>query len=165
MAIPEFGIQRENEERRDGGCAVVFDPETKLFAVGSHDNRKAYSLFSGGVEKGEEIQAGILREVNEESGLHDFLSVENLGEVITHYYNNRKDVNRVAHATGLLVVLKSRSLIPTKLEPHERFELIWRDAADILGNWRACNQNEDYSHYIYFFEKALARLRELRYLD
>jgi hypothetical protein len=26
--IPEFGIKRENEERRDGGCAIVFDPVT-----------------------------------------------------------------------------------------------------------------------------------------
>jgi hypothetical protein len=32
--IPEFGIKRDNEERRDGGCGIVFDPATKLYAVG-----------------------------------------------------------------------------------------------------------------------------------
>lgn len=32
--IPEFGIKRENEEHRDGGCGVVFDPKTQKYAVG-----------------------------------------------------------------------------------------------------------------------------------
>ena len=27
--ILEFGIKREGEERRDGGCSVVFDPQTQ----------------------------------------------------------------------------------------------------------------------------------------
>lgn len=27
--IPEFGIKREGEERRDGGCAIAFDPKTQ----------------------------------------------------------------------------------------------------------------------------------------
>ena len=31
--ILEFGIKRENEERRDGGCAVVFDPVSQKYAV------------------------------------------------------------------------------------------------------------------------------------
>ena len=29
--IPEFGIKRDNEERRDGGVAIVFDPKSSLF--------------------------------------------------------------------------------------------------------------------------------------
>lgn len=37
-SIPEFGIKRENEERRDGGCAVVFDPQNQKYAVTTHDN-------------------------------------------------------------------------------------------------------------------------------
>ena len=31
--ILEFGIKRENEERRDGGGAVIFDPETQKYGV------------------------------------------------------------------------------------------------------------------------------------
>ena len=27
--ILEFGIKRENEERRDGGSGVIFDPKTQ----------------------------------------------------------------------------------------------------------------------------------------
>ena len=76
--IPEFGIKRENEERRDGGCAIVYDPKSKLFAVGRQHEDGSLRLFSGGVSAEEEIKEGILREVIEESGLYDFDHVESL---------------------------------------------------------------------------------------
>ncbi len=161
--IPEFGIKRENEERRDGGCAVVFDPATQLYAVGSQDDGGVYRLFSGGVDADEDIEKGILREVVEESGLHDFLHVEKMAQAFTHYYNNLKNVNRVAFATCYLVILKSADLVPVQLEEHEKFSLAWATADDILKNWELRNQDEDYSHWIYFFNKSRARARELGY--
>lgn len=45
--IPEFGIKRENEERRDGGCAFVFDPATQKYAVGEHHDGGLLRLFFG----------------------------------------------------------------------------------------------------------------------
>ena len=36
--IPEFGIKREGEERRDGGCGVVFDPKSQKYAIGKQDS-------------------------------------------------------------------------------------------------------------------------------
>ena len=72
----------------------------------------------------------------EESGLHDFLRVENMGAVMTHYYNNLKDVNRVAKASCFLVILKSKNLVPTKLEEHEKFDLTWSTDLEILTNWK-----------------------------
>lgn len=36
--VPEFGIKRENEERRDGGCAVVYRAAQEL-GVPCFDNR------------------------------------------------------------------------------------------------------------------------------
>ena len=68
-SIKEFGTPRENEERRDGGCGIVYDPATKLFAVGKQYQNGALRLFSGGVSADEDITEGILREVREESGL------------------------------------------------------------------------------------------------
>ncbi len=160
MEIPEFGIKRENEERRDGGCAVVFDPATKKYAVGKQANGR-FRLFSGGVDAGEDIEKGTLREVVEESGLHNFLQVENIGEAITHYYNSLRDVNRVAHSTCFLVVLKSADLVPVHLEEHETFTLDWATADEILANWNSHNANHDHDHWIYFLNKAIARLKEL----
>jgi hypothetical protein len=49
--ILEFGIKRDNEERRDGGCCVVFHPEIKKYAVYKRPNSKVFGLFGGGLMK------------------------------------------------------------------------------------------------------------------
>lgn len=160
-SLREFGIKRENEERRDGGCAVVFDPKTQLYAVCVNDIGGAYRLCSGGIAADEDIQEGVLREVVEESGLYDFGHIEKIEQVWTHFHNALKKVNRVALATCYLVVLNSAATRPTQLEAHEKFTLAWKSAPEILENWKERNQNEDYSHWIYLFEKSLVRVREL----
>lgn len=162
-AVPEFGVKRENEERRDGGCGVVFDPATGLFAVGRHHDDGHLRLFSGGVDAGEDLREGILREVREESGLYDFARVEQVAVALSHYRNTLRNVNRVAMATCLLIVLKTASLVPPKLEEHEKFSLDWVTSEALAGHWQARNQNEDFSHWLYFLGKAEARLRELGY--
>lgn len=161
--LPEFGIRRENEERRDGGCAVVFDPETQRYAVGKRSVDGLLLLFSGGVDENEDVQEGTLREVTEESGLHNFKYVEKIGEVMTHYRNINKNVNRIAKATCFLVILKDRDLLPTKLEVHEKFHLAWVTAQEMLEHWAGNNQDENYSHWIYFLEKAVERAVALGY--
>lgn len=210
--IPTFGIPRENEERRDGGCGIVYDPATKLFAVGkqfqktppatisslsptsapvvasvSHANQLdassaltpiaasdaaeaptstpsssdgALRLFSGGVSADEDITEGILREVREESGLHDFAEVELIGKAFTHYHNTLRKVNRVTLATCLLIILKSADVRPVELEEHETFSLVWASAEELLADMNARNGNKDNDHWIYFMEKPLARLKE-----
>ncbi len=161
--IPEFGIAREDEERRDGGAAIVFDPETQKYAVGKHTEDGLLRLFSGGVDDGEDMQSGTLREVVEESGLDDYAQVEKIAEAIAHYHNILKNVNRAAYAVCYLVVLRSRRLVETHLEAHEKFTLEWATEEEILENWRSRNDNHDYDHWIYFLEKARQRLHELGY--
>ncbi|HVO29042.1 MAG TPA: NUDIX hydrolase [Candidatus Paceibacterota bacterium] len=161
--IPEFGTKRENEERRDGGCGVVFDPEARRYAVNRLTADGLLGLPSGGVDAGEDIQAGVLREVTEETGLDDFLYVEKIAEALTHYRNILKDVNRVAHATCFLVVLKSTHRAPVRHEAHEKFTLAWATPDEIAANWRERNGNHDHDHWFWFFEKAVARARELGY--
>ena len=161
--IPEFGIKRENEERRDGGCAVVFDPKTQMYAVGKQTKDGFFRLFSGGVDEKEDIKEGILREVVEESGLNDFLYVEKIAEAFTHYHNSLRNVNRVAKATCFLVVLRSTHLVDVQLEEHEKFKLIWATAKEILSNWESNNKNKDCDHWIYFFEKSIRRAVDLGY--
>lgn len=162
--IPEFGTPREHEERRDGGCGVVFDPKTQKYAVARYDIDGYVRLFSGGIDDGEDIQSAILREITEESGLYDFLYVEKIAEAVTHYRNVLKNVNRLAHATCFLVILKSNSLVPTKLEPHEKFSLDWVTKEEILEDWNSRNEEKDLDHWLYFFEKAIVRGIELGYI-
>ncbi len=162
-AILEFGTKRENEERRDGGCAVVFDPAIQRYAVGKHAEGGFLRLFSGGVGPDEDMQEGVLREVVEESGLYDFLYVEKIDEALTHYHNSLKNVNRVALATCFLVVLKSADLKATQLEEHETFSLAWVTAEDIVSNWEKNNDDGGVDHWLYFLKKAVQRAIELGY--
>jgi 8-oxo-dGTP pyrophosphatase MutT (NUDIX family) len=161
--IPEFGIPRENEERRDGGCGIVFDPNTKLFAVGKQYENGSLRLFSGEVSADEDITEGIKREVREESGLYDFKIIEELGKAFTHYHNSLRNVNRVALATCLLIILNSAKLKEVELEEHEKFSLTWVTASELLEDMKARNTKRDNDHWIYFMEKALVRLTELGY--
>jgi 8-oxo-dGTP pyrophosphatase MutT (NUDIX family) len=160
--IPEFGTHRENEERRDGGLGIVFDPKTKLFAAAQKPDGH-YLLFGGGVPAGEDSQVGTLREVTEESGLIDFLKVEPLGQATAHYYHSTKKVNRVTLVSCFLVILKSTATRPVQHEPHEQFELVWVSPQKLLNAIMPLNKNGDYGHWIYFFDKALKRLEELGY--
>ena len=161
--IPQFGIKREHEERRDGGCAVIFDPIAQRYAVGKKSDGGFLMLFGGGVDQNEDTQEGVLREVIEESGLYDFLYVEKIGEARAHYYNSSKNVNRVTHVTCFLVILKSSDLKDVQLEEHEKFKLSWATAEDIISNWEAGNVNKDVDHWIYFFKKAIQRAAVLGY--
>ena len=162
MEIPEFGIKRENEVRCDGGCAVIFDPVAQKYAVNKWSHG-LLGLISGGVDDSEDIQEGVLREVEEESGLHDFLYVEKIAEAMTHYHNIVKKLNRVGKATDFLIILRSRDQKPLKLEAHEKFTLDWVSAQEILDNWAERNDDHGADHWIYFLKKSVARARELGY--
>jgi ADP-ribose pyrophosphatase YjhB (NUDIX family) len=162
-SIPEFGIKRDNEERRDGGCGIVFDPKNAKYAVGKEHESGSFRLFSGGVGDNEDIQKGILREVTEESGLYDFQYIEQIGQAFTHYHNALRKVNRVAMATCFLIILKSTDLKPVELEEHEKFSLVWATDKEIFDNWKSRNENKDNDHWIYFMEKAMLRVKELGY--
>jgi NADH pyrophosphatase NudC (nudix superfamily) len=161
--IPEFGIKRENEERRDGGIGIVLDPKSQKYAVGKQHENGSYRLFSGGVAADEDIEEGTLREVTEESGLHDFLHVEKIGSAFTHYHNTLRKVNRVALATCFLIVLKSATLREVELEEHEKFSLVWVTAEELMADLQARNSSKDNDHWIYFLEKAIKRVSELGY--
>jgi 8-oxo-dGTP pyrophosphatase MutT (NUDIX family) len=160
--IPEFGIPRDNEERRDGGLAIVFDPEKQRYAVGVQQSG-LFRLFSGGVDEGEDIEQGTIREVIEESGLYKFHHVEKIGEALCHYWNTLKKVNRITHATCFLIILKNTKTIPVKLESHEQFHLEWVTMRQMLQNWEERNSNNDYDHWIYFLKKSVTRAIDLGY--
>jgi 8-oxo-dGTP pyrophosphatase MutT (NUDIX family) len=158
--MPEFGTPRENGERRDGACAVVFDPETGLFAAGQLESGFLH-LFGGGIEPGEDMEAGMIREVSEESGLCDFARIEALGEAMAHYRNHQKQVNRITKVTCFLLVLRTTATVPTQHEAHESFSLLWVTAEQLLADWAAHNADGDLGHWIHFLNKAVGHLKAL----
>ena len=165
FGIREFGTSRENEERRDGGAAVVFDPGTNLFAVARERDTLRLRLFSGGVEQNEDMQEGILREVEEEGGLYDFDRVIYLDEVLAHYHNSLKNVNRVAYATCFLVILRSTATKPQRLEEHEPFDLVWVSEKQLRANWDEWNTEHGLDHWVYFLDRACGQLQEMGFTE
>lgn len=163
--ILEFGIKRENEERRDGGFAIIFDPKNQLYAVGQYESNNFLYLFGGGRNEGENKKDGVVREVKEESGLYDFLHVEEIGEAMVHYFHSMKKVNRITLAACFLIVLNSASLVDTEQEEHENFNLTWVKKEDLVFNWKNNRDNENQPHHwMYFLEKASERLRDLGHI-
>lgn len=162
VIAPETGTKRNNEEFRDGGCAVVFDPKTQKYAV-AHWPAGWYGLFSGGVNEGEDLKQAVLREVEEESGLHDFAHVEEIETAFAHYHNTPKNVDRFAKAICYLTVLNSRTVKEQKLETHEVFELAWATPSEILENWKEFNADGAHDHWVRFLKQAVARAIELGY--
>ena len=163
IEILEFGIKRENEERRDGGCSIVFDPISQKYAVYRNLKNGVIGLFGGGFDEGEDEREGALRELREESGLTHYKYVEKLGNADVHYHNSNKNVNRVARASFFLVILETVDLEETHLESHENFKLLYTNKDEILSTWNSRNQNHDYDHWIYFFNKAISRAIDLGY--
>jgi leucyl-tRNA synthetase len=157
VVAPETGTKRDNEERRDGGCTIVFDPKTQKYAVNKAKDNYYYRLFAGGVAEGENKKDGILREMAEESGLYDFGDVIEIETQLVRYYNRLKKLNRVGLATSYLVILKSTDTHPQKLESHEEgFTLEWHSAEEILENWESRNEHGDLDHWISSLKKAVA---------
>ncbi|MDR3582001.1 MAG: class I tRNA ligase family protein [Candidatus Pacebacteria bacterium] len=163
VVAQETGIKHDGEERRDGGCGVIFDPATQKYAVATHPDGLV-RLFAGGVEDGENMKEGVLREIAEESGLYDFVSFEKVRTCFTHYHNSRKQVYRSALATCFLGILASGKQKERKLEEHEKaMELAWMTPKEILENWNTHNNEHDLDHWFIFFREAVARAIELGY--
>ena len=160
VIVPEFGNHADNEQFADGGCSIVFDPIAQRYAV-TEDEKGFLRLPSGGIKPGEDPKACILRETEEESGLYDFKSIESLGEVNAHYHNVAKNVNRVAHATCLLIVANSINTKPVQLEDHEKkFVLKWVTPDEAVAKWQT-RIDRGADHWIYLMEQAVGRLIEL----
>lgn len=167
----ETGEKRKNEEFKDGGAGVVFDPETQKYAVGkwksgyiAKSNMQTVSLFAGGVDTSiEDMQTGVTREVTEESGFYDFKHIEEIERSYPHYHNSAKNVNRYARAVCYLYILNSREQKPLKLEAHENFEVAWMSAQEIKDIWMAHNSDKTFDHYLRFLDESVAMAIELGY--
>ena len=149
----ESGSKREREERRDGGCAVIFDHQKQKYAFGKTPEG-ILDLFGGGVGN-EDLTRGIKREIEEESGLHDFVSEELLDEALVHYFNYKKKVPRLARATCLLLVLGSDKLGKIAQEDHEDYKILWLDPEEAISYWEERNKDSDYTHWIRFLKRGV----------
>ncbi len=162
VIAPETGIMRDKEEINKGSCALIFNLKTQKYAVAKLQSG-LYWFYGGSREVGEDPKKAVLREVTEESGFYDFAHVEFVGSAYTHHHNALRKVNRISDVSYFLVVLRSSMTKDLKLEKHEKFELIWVSAKEILENLTKYNQEKDYEHWIEFLKQGVGRATELGY--
>ncbi len=160
----ETWIKRDNEEFKDWWAAVVFDPNTQRYAVCELENGLPL-LFAWWVSTDELVRDAVLREVVEESWLHNFAYVEHVETCYAHYYNILKNKNRYARSECFLVILQDTHTLLTALEDHEKFTLWWRSAEEIKQIWinYSDNHNNWLDHYLRFLDESVARAIELGY--
>ena len=161
VIAPETGTPHEEAVRRDGGCAVIFDPQQQKYAVGKRFNG-LLGLYAGGKEGNESVQEAILREVREESGFHNFTHTETIGTAYAHYFNAVKEKRVCAAATCMLLILEDTDQLPLQLEEHEDLELVWVTADEILKNWEESSHGDgSLDHWRWFLKQSVGRAIEL----
>jgi N utilization substance protein B len=85
--LGEPGKEEESKHKKDtvtlqelGGAIVFADHEGEVFVALVHDVFGHWTLSKGGLEEGENIEKGTLRELSQELGLSKLKVVEKLGE-------------------------------------------------------------------------------------
>jgi len=158
----ETGNKVLGEQRRDGIATVIFDPIAQKYAVLNWRESGLLGLLSGGTENNESSEETLKREVAEESGFFDFKFTECLGYNFAHYYNGLKKIPRSGLACGYLIVLNSTEAKETSKEEHEKFDIKWVDAKDIVENWKE-HESIGLGHWQMFLQRGIARAIELGY--
>lgn len=108
-------------EERLTGKAIVFDHENKVALVGN-EVHSFYLLPGGGIEKGESVEDGIVRECLEEIGCR----VELMHPIgIVEDYRNREKKHCINHCYSARLVGKKGALRLTEDERKNGLRVIW----------------------------------------
>jgi 8-oxo-dGTP pyrophosphatase MutT (NUDIX family) len=85
--LGEPGKEEESKHKKDkvtlqrlGGAVVFAEHDKELFVALVHDVFGHWTLSKGGVEEGEDLEKGTLRELSQELGLKHLKIIEKLGE-------------------------------------------------------------------------------------
>lgn len=108
-------------ENRPTGKAIVFDNENKVALVGTKVN-SFYQLPGGGIDQGESIENGIIRECLEEIGCNVNLENE-VGQIDD--YRNRDKKHCINHCYTARLIGKKGELTLTEDEAKNGLHVVW----------------------------------------
>jgi 8-oxo-dGTP pyrophosphatase MutT (NUDIX family) len=92
-------------EERTIVIAIIYNKQTDEVLCLDWPQMHCKSFLSGGIEVGEDTVQTALREIYEETGYKNLEFVQEIGRMKSAYFAGHKNVNRVAHNTGLLFYL------------------------------------------------------------
>ena len=124
VVVPDFGKLLPNEKYVEGVVVIGYDQENGEL-LGLRWKNKATWLVGGGKEKGESFEEAARRELAEETGYKSVLTFIPLGSVYSHYYNDKKNINRRSFSHNFLAIINRSKQGSTNLETHEDFVPKW----------------------------------------
>jgi ADP-ribose pyrophosphatase len=113
------------ESPRCGVCAIMFNEEGKIFVAKEYNypvDEWLYQFSGGGVGSGEELEAGLQRELREETGFR----CESLVKIGWFYPTNRKSNLKMHVFVGSGLVED-----PLPMDETEKFENFWMSEDEI----------------------------------
>ncbi len=115
---------KETVKRNSVVCIVKHWSEDKYLCL-NWKKVNWHTPITGGIEDGETAEETGTREIVEESGYKNFKFTGQGLDIIGHYYNPPKDVNRFEKQTPLFFQLLSGDKAETKQEEKDKHEIVW----------------------------------------
>ena len=134
VIIPDFNERLEDTTDVEGVVVIGYDPKTNKYLTCVHDEGKT-RLVSGGREEGEAFEQTARRELAEEAGFKEVISMIELGDpVYSYYYNPIKKNNRRSLGYNFLAILDSSTQSSQALEEHEQnFGTEWLEMDELMA--------------------------------
>lgn len=106
--------------------AIIIDPKTDKVLCLRWKKFPWTTFITGGIDDGEDLVVGALREIAEETGYTDLKYVKTLGgQVESHYFANHKNENRKAIFSALVFELQSSKKNEVSDEEKNIHEAVW----------------------------------------
>lgn len=120
-------VEGKPEVARTLALAIVRNPKDDTYLTLSWKHEPWNTFVTGGIDEGEDLVEGALREIREETGYTDVRFVRTLGgPVETRFFASHKDENRVARGTTLLFELASDAREEVDASEAQKHEVVWR---------------------------------------
>lgn len=118
--------------RREAVCIVVRNPKNDTYLCNSWKSFDMKGLFTGGIEKGEDVVDTARREILEETGYKNLKYVRTSPiSINTFFYQRVKKQNRHAHFTFVFFDLVDDERAPVSKEESDVHEIVWKKRSEL----------------------------------